>query len=182
MIFAGTNTTAVTLEWAMSNLFNHPQVLEKAKQTLRLCPAAPLLLSHFSKNECTIGGYDVPKNSMLFINAWAIHRDPQLWNDALKFRPERFQKCQAEAEDYGYKFMAFGLGRRACPGMALANILSFALGSMIQCFEWKRVTDKQIDSAEGNGLPMPKAEPLEVMCIARDIIHKELSSFQRNSY
>ncbi|KAF2302126.1 hypothetical protein GH714_032869 [Hevea brasiliensis] len=202
MIFAGTDTTAVTLEWAMSNLLNHPQVLEKAKseldfqigqetlidepdisklpflqniilETLRLCPAAPLLLPHLSNNECSIGGYVVPKNTMLLVNAWAIHRDPQMWDDALKFKPERFEIGQAEG--YSCKFLPFGLGRRACPGMGLANrVLGFALGSMIQCFEWKKVGDKEIDMTEGTGLSMPKAEPLEAMCKARDIIHKKL--------
>ncbi|KAJ9170624.1 hypothetical protein P3X46_018718 [Hevea brasiliensis] len=209
MIFAGTDTTAVTLEWAMSNLLNHPQVLEKAKseldfqigqetlidepdisklpflqniilETLRLCPAAPLLLPHLSNNECSIGGYVVPKNTMLLVNAWAIHRDPQMWDDALKFKPERFEIGQAEG--YSCKFLPFGLGRRACPGMGLANrVLGFALGSMIQCFEWKKVGDKEIDMTEGTGLSMPKAEPLEAMCKARDIIHKKLPPLHYNA-
>ncbi|XP_021630396.1 cytochrome P450 81Q32 [Manihot esculenta] len=206
MIFAGTDTTAVTLEWAMANLLNHPQVLEKAKseldlqigqetlvdesdisklpylqniisETLRLCPAAPLLLPHFSSDEYTIGGYDVPKNTMVFVNAWAIHRDPRLWDDAEKFKPERFEKGRADEACGCYKFMTFGLGRRACPGMGLAHrVLSFALGAMIQCFEWKRVSEREIDMAEGNGLTMPMAGPLEAMCKARDIIIKEFSS------
>ncbi|KAJ7944479.1 Cytochrome P450 family protein [Quillaja saponaria] len=118
LILAGTDTSAVTLEWAMSNLLNHPEVLKKAKaevdtnigqdrlidesdisklpylqyiisETLRLFPAVPLLLPHLSSDDCIIGGYDVPRDTILLINAWAIHRDPNLWNDPTSFKPER---------------------------------------------------------------------------------------------
>lgn len=66
--------------------------------------------------------------------------------------------------------MPFGLGRRACPGAALAQrFVCFALGSMIQCFEWRRVDGKCVDMAEGKGASMPKATPLRAMCKARPI-------------
>ncbi|CAB4284167.1 unnamed protein product [Prunus armeniaca] len=45
------------------------------------------------------------------INAWAVHRDPELWSDPESFKPERFES----GEDMSYKLMPFGLGRRACP-------------------------------------------------------------------
>jgi cytochrome P450 len=45
--------------------------------------------------ECTeltiIDGYEIPKKTMVLINAWAIGRDPQCWNDAESFIPERFE-------------------------------------------------------------------------------------------
>ncbi|KAF2302130.1 hypothetical protein GH714_032886 [Hevea brasiliensis] len=198
IVFAGTESSALTLEWAMSNLLNNPQVLEKAKkeldfeigqeslmdesdvsklpylqsiilETLRLHPAGPLLLPHLSRSDCTIQGYDVPSNTIVFVNAWAIHRDPQLWDDAGKFKPERFEGAQGEP--YNSKFLPFGLGRRACPGMGLANrVIGFTLGCMIQCFEWMRVNAQEVDMTEGIGLTMPKAKPLEAMCKARDIM------------
>ncbi|KDP32015.1 hypothetical protein JCGZ_12476 [Jatropha curcas] len=198
MLFAGTDTSAVTLEWAMSNLLNHPSSLRKAREeidiqmgteslidepdlptllylqniiseTLRLYPAAPLLLPHVSSEDCKIEGYDVPRGTMLLVNAWAIHRDPTLWDDAMSFKPERFDKGEEEAK----KLMPFGLGRRACPGAGLAQrVVGLALGSLIQCFEWERVSDKEVDMKEGRGSTMPKAEPLEAMCKARPIIHK----------
>ncbi|WCJ31290.1 Cytochrome P450 81Q32 [Euphorbia peplus] len=205
MTFAGTDTTAAALEWAMSNLLNHPEVLDKAKseidlkvgqqhlldesdisklpylqniisETLRLCPPAPLLLPHLSNNDCTIGDYIVPKDTMVLVNSWAIQRDPKLWDDANKFMPERFE---GEDNHLKYKLMPFGQGRRACPGMGLANrVLGFALGSMIQCFEWKRLSEEElIDMTEGNGLSMPKADPLVAMCNPRDIIHQAFKCF-----
>ena len=115
MIIAGTDTVAITLEWALSNLLNHQGILKKARieiddkigldrlvdepdivnlpylqniilETLRLYPAAPLLLPHLSSEDCQVGGYDMPRGTMLVMNVWAIHRDPELWEE-----PERFQ-------------------------------------------------------------------------------------------
>ncbi|XP_058187593.1 cytochrome P450 81Q32-like [Rhododendron vialii] len=201
IILAGTDTSAVTMEWVMSLLVNHPEVLKKARaeidahvgqdrlidehdldkltylkaiisETFRLCPAAPMLVPHSSSDDCTIGGYNVPRDTLLLVNAWAIHRDPKVWDDPTSFKPERFEGGEVE----GHKLMPFGFGRRACPGVGLAQrIMGLALGSLIQCFEWERVSEDPVDLSEGNGLTMPKAEPLEAMCKARDIMKKVLS-------
>ncbi|GFZ21444.1 cytochrome P450, family 81, subfamily D, polypeptide 8 [Actinidia rufa] len=201
MILAGTDTSAVTMEWAMSLLVNHPEVLKKARaeldthlgqdrfidepdlsklhylqaiisETFRLCPAAPLLVPHISSDDCTIGGFDVPRDTILLVNSWAIHRDPKLWDDPTSFKPERFEGGEVE----GHELMPFGMGRRACPGAGLAQrVVGLTLGSLIQCFEWERVGEELVDLTEGKGLTMPKAVPLEAMCKARDIMKKVLS-------
>ncbi|XP_054786983.1 cytochrome P450 81E8-like [Prosopis cineraria] len=201
MLTAGTETSAVTLEWAMSSLLNNPKVMEKAKkeidthigndrlvdepdisklpylqsiisETLRLHPAAPLLVPHEASNDCTIGGYNVPRGTMVLVNAWAIHRDPQLWDDPTSFKPDRFEK-EGEAS----KLIPFGVGRRACPGAGLAQrTVGLTLGLLIQCFEWERVSEEEIDMREGEGLTMPKMIPLEAMCKARHPIINKLSS------
>ncbi|KAM1169544.1 hypothetical protein TB2_030861 [Malus domestica] len=198
ILLAGTDTSAVTLEWAMSNLLNHPRVLQKAKseldakvgkenlvdepdisklpylqsiisETLRLCPAAPLLLPHFTSDDCIIGGFDVPRDTMVLVNAWAVHRDPELWDEPESFKPERFES----GEDFSHKLIPFGMGRRACPGAGLAQrVVGLTLGSLIQCFDWNRVGEEMVDMTEGKGLTAPKAIPLEAMCKARIIVSK----------
>lgn len=198
LLLAGTDTSAVTLEWAMANLLNNPRVLQKVKaeideqigeerlleeedvaklpylqqviwETLRLYPALPLLLPHVASEDCTIGGYNVPQGTTVVVNAWAIHREPEVWEDAESFKPERM----AEMAEYSHKLMPFGMGRRACPGAALAQrVVALALGSMVQCFEWRKVSDEAIEMSEGIGSTMPKARPLEALCRARPIIHK----------
>lgn len=201
MIIAGTDTSAVTLEWAMTNLLNHPEVLDKVREeidaqigedrlieesdvanlpylqsvmweTLRLYPAAPILLPHMSSEDCAIGGYHVPRGTTVLINAYTIHRDPSLWEDAEIFKPERFENGGINES---HKLLPFGLGRRACPGAGLAQrIVSLTLGSMIQCFEWKRMSEEKIDLTEGKGTTMPKVQPLVAMCKARPIVNKVL--------
>ncbi|KAF2299844.1 hypothetical protein GH714_004498 [Hevea brasiliensis] len=125
--------------------------------------------AHLSSDDCTIQGFHVPSDTVLFANIWAIQRDPNLWEDPTSFKPERFENGKAEA----FKFLPFGLGRRACPGEGLANrIMGLTLGSLIQCFEWERVDGKEIDMAEKTTITMSKVKPLEVMCKSCSILHK----------
>ncbi|KAK4488416.1 hypothetical protein RD792_004179 [Penstemon davidsonii] len=198
MLVAGTDTSSVTIEWAMSLLLNHPDVLEKARQelnsqvgfhrlideedlsnfpylrniifeTFRLFPAGPILVPRESSEDCRVGGYDIPRGTLLFVNAWAIHRDPELWDEATEFKPERFEGKEVEA----HKLMPFGIGRRACPGTNLAHrVVGLALGSLIQCFDWERVSLEKVDLAEGTGITMPKLKPLEAMLKPREIMYK----------
>ncbi|XP_076918874.1 cytochrome P450 81Q32-like [Bidens hawaiensis] len=193
LLLAGTDTSSVTIEWAMSLLLNHPNVLEKARshideyvgnerlvqetdipslpyiqcivnETLRLFPSVPLLVPHEPSEDCTIGGFDVARGTIVLVNAWAIHRDPSVWDDPLSFKPERFEKVANE----GYRFVPFGMGRRQCPGAGMANrVIWLALASLIQCFEWERVGEEMVGLSEGKGLTMPKDEPLKAMCRAR---------------
>ncbi|EOY15810.1 Cytochrome P450, putative [Theobroma cacao] len=193
MLIAGTETSATTIEWAMSLLLNHPEVMHKAwteigakvgqdkfldetdltklnylqsiiSETLRLFPPGPLLLPHESSEDCIVCGYTVPRATMLFINAWTIQRDPKLWVDATRFMPERFEGGEGE----GCKLLPFGVGRRACPGAVLAKrVVALALGTLIQSFEWNRIGTEEINMREGTGLTMPKAEPLVALCNPR---------------
>ncbi|KAK7392829.1 hypothetical protein VNO78_21277 [Psophocarpus tetragonolobus] len=124
MFTGGTDTTAVTLEWSLAELINHPTVMEKAKkeidsiigkerivmeldienlpylqaivkETLRLHPPSPFVLRESTKT-CTIAGYDIPSKTQIFTNVWAIGRDPKHWDDPLEFRPERFVRKDNE--------------------------------------------------------------------------------------
>ncbi|XP_019425204.1 PREDICTED: cytochrome P450 81E8-like [Lupinus angustifolius] len=194
LLNAGTDTSAVTLEWVISNLVNNPEILNKLRkeidteigqdrlmietdvpklpylqnvvsETLRLHPAAPLLVPHFSSDECTVGEYKVPKDTTLYVNIWAIHRDPDLWKDPMVFRPERFEK-----EGEVNKLISFGIGRRACPGENMAQrTLTLGLGLLVQCFDWKRIGEELVDLSEGQGITVPKKYPLEAMCRMRHI-------------
>ncbi|GER30928.1 cytochrome P450 [Striga asiatica] len=200
MIIAGTDTSVGTIEWAMALLLNHPQVLQKAQseldsrvgphrlleekdlpnlpylhkiihETFRMFPAGPLGVPREASADCKIGGYDVPRGTILLVNAWAIQRDPGVWAEPMRFRPERFAGTEVETQ----KLMPFGMGRRACPGAGLGwRMVGLGLGSLIQCFDWERVGAEEVDLAEGIGLTMPKLEPLEAVCIPREIMLKVL--------
>ncbi|KAL7594358.1 hypothetical protein Lser_V15G31156 [Lactuca serriola] len=201
LLLVGTDSSAWTIEWAMSLLLNHPDVLQRAREevdehvghnhlieekdlyklrylqnivneTLRLFPTTPLFVPHESSKDCTIGGYNIPHGMMLLVNTWAIHRDPNVWEEPTSFKPERFERSIGD----GYNYIPFGMGKRQCPGAGLANReIGVALGSLIQCFEWERVSKKLVDLSEGKGLTMPKYEPLEAMCKARECMFDVLS-------
>ncbi|CAA0832816.1 Cytochrome P450 81D1 [Striga hermonthica] len=198
IMIAGTESSAGTIEWAMSLLLNHPQLLRKAQseldsrvgpnrlleeqdlphlpylanivlETLRMFPAGPLMVPRESSADCKVGGFDVPRGSILMVNAWAIQRDPDVWAEPTRFKPERYDVDQVQ------KLIAFGMGRRACPGAGLAQrMVGLGLGVLVQCFDWERVGKEEVDLGEGGGLTMLKLEPLEAMCRPRDIMLKVL--------
>ncbi|KAF5195191.1 Cytochrome p450 [Thalictrum thalictroides] len=139
-------------------------------------PAGPLLVPHESSEDCVVSGFNVPRGTMLLANIWAIHNDPNLWDESTKFKPERFEGLQGTRD--GFKFMPFGLGRRGCPGEGLAmRVVPLALGALIQCFDWERVGDELVDMSEGLGLTLPKAEPLEAKCRTRSSASNMVSQF-----
>ncbi|MCD7470775.1 hypothetical protein HAX54_010885 [Datura stramonium] len=196
VLAAGTDTTASTMEWALSLLLNNPEALKKAQkeidthigessrllddsdlaqlpylhgiinETLRMFPAGPFLVPHESSGECVVGGFRVPRGTILLVNLWAIQNDAKLWEEPNAFKPERFMDIKGKRD--GFRLMPFGYGRRGCPGENLAmHVAGLALGSLIQCFEWERISKELVDMTEGPGLTTPKAIPLLAKCRPR---------------
>ncbi|OIT00557.1 PREDICTED: cytochrome P450 93A3-like [Nicotiana attenuata] len=191
---AGSDTAAITTEWAIAELMNHPTIMDKAveeidsvvgknrvveesdmanlpyleaivKETLRLHPTGPMIIRE-STQDCCIGGYLVPGNTRLLVNTWAINRDPQYWENPLEFLPERFLKDKLDVRGQHYHFLPFGSGRRGCPGTSLAlQLVQTSLASMIQCFEWK--VSGKLDMEEAPGITLPRANPLVCVPITR---------------
>ncbi|XP_054814803.1 cytochrome P450 71D10-like [Prosopis cineraria] len=129
VFFAGTETTATTTEWAMSELLKNPEAMKDAqaevrrvyggkkyvdeselhqlkylgaviKETLRLHSPLALLLPRENSEGCEINGYKIPSKTKIIINAWAIGRDPKYWNEPEKFEPKRFLDNKV---DYNFK-------------------------------------------------------------------------------
>jgi hypothetical protein len=193
IIIGATDTYANTTEWAMATLLQRPEVLKRAqeeldvvvgnervleesdlpnlkyleaivKETLRLYPAGPLLLPHMAAAPCTVGGYYVPAGTELLLNAWGIHRDPAVWERPLEFEPERFLNSSSpDLNGHDFKYIPFGYGRRACPGMWVAlRMLLLTVGRLLQSFDWS-IPDgiEGVDMNEGRALTLHKAVPLE---------------------
>ncbi|KAJ8772525.1 hypothetical protein K2173_027702 [Erythroxylum novogranatense] len=152
LILAASDTTAVTLTWALSLLLNSPSVMEKAqkevdmyvgrerrveeadlknmvylqaivKETLRFYPAAPLSVPHESMEDCTIADYHIPAGTRLFVNVWKIHRDPSVWSNPCNFEPERFLTTHRDLDVRGQNFEYIPFGT----GRRMCPGVSFAL-------------------------------------------------------
>ncbi|XP_062119277.1 3,9-dihydroxypterocarpan 6A-monooxygenase-like [Humulus lupulus] len=192
---AGTETQSVTMEWAISELMTHPTAMAKArkeidqvvgnkriveesdlpklpyiraiiKETLRLHPGGPFIARESSK-DCTVAGYHVPANTRLFINTWAINRDPAHWDDPHRFIPERFmmeEKKDVDVRGNHFELLPFGSGKRGCPGVNLALLtVPTTVAALVQCFDWNGV----VDLDEGFGLSLPRARPLVCYPVVR---------------
>ncbi|KAJ0492554.1 putative cytochrome P450 [Helianthus annuus] len=152
---AATDTTTVTLTWALALLVNDLLVLKKTqqelenyvgrdrkveesdmnnlvylqaiiKETMRLYPPAALSVPHDSTEDCIVGGYTIPKRTRLFVNIWKIHHDPQIWTDPFEFRPERFLTTKKEINVKGQHFELIPFGS----GRRICPGISFAFEAM----------------------------------------------------
>ena len=167
MLIASIDTSATTIEWVLSELLIHPEIMKKLqkeleekvgldrivgesdlegleyldmviKETFRLHPVAPLLLPHEAVEDCTVNGYFIPKGSHIIINTWTIGRDPSVWEDAEKFLPERFEGNDIDFRGRDFRLLPFGSGRRSCPGMQLGmTLVRLMLAQLVHCFNWE---------------------------------------------
>ncbi|XP_077231389.1 cytochrome P450 84A1-like [Tasmannia lanceolata] len=193
VMFGGTETVASVIEWTMAELLNNPEELEKVqdelgrvvgfdrkvhesdldnlpylkcitKETLRLHPPIPLML-HETSNNCEIAGYSVPAGTRVMVNAWAIGRYKDAWEDAEKFKPSRFKKEGApDFRGNHFEFVPFGSGRRSCPGMQLGLYsLELAVAQFLHCFTWELpdgMKPWELDMSDVFGLTAPRAQRL----------------------
>jgi len=197
---AGSETSATTLQWAMSELMRYPNVMQKAqaevrenlqgkpniteedlanlkylklviKETMRLHPAGPLLLPREAMETCKILGYDIPKGTTVFINAWAIGRDPKHWEDPEKFKPERFESGKVDFKGTNYEYIPFGSGRRICPGMTFAEAnMEIVLAALLYHFDWElpgEAKPEEVDMKEKMGVTIRRKNDLYLNAVVR---------------
>jgi cytochrome P450 len=149
MIVGSIDTSATTIEWALSELLRHPRVMKKIQdeiqnevgnkrvveekdlkkldyldmvvnETLRLHPVSPLLLPRECRESITIDGYFIKEKTRVIVNALPIGRDPNIWSEnAEEFYPERFINKKMNYEGQEFESIPFGFGRRRCPGIQL---------------------------------------------------------------
>ncbi|GAV68381.1 LOW QUALITY PROTEIN: p450 domain-containing protein, partial [Cephalotus follicularis] len=191
---AGSETSSATVEWAFCEMLKNPRLMKEAqnevsrvfydkktvdetrihelkllnsiiKESLRLHPPLPLI-PRASGEECEIDGYTIPVKSRVFVNAWAIGRDPTYWSEAETFQPERFLNNSIDYKGTDFQFIPFGAGRRICPGMsyALPNI-QLPLAQMLYHFDWKLPNDmpEELDMTEEFGLSVKRKKDLFVI-------------------
>ncbi|OVA09734.1 Cytochrome P450 [Macleaya cordata] len=221
LILAASDTTSVSLTWALTLLVTNPRVLRKAqdeldikvgrdrhveerdlnnlvylqaivKETLRTYPAVPLTVPHEATQDCTVGGYHVTAGTRVVVNLWKLQRDPRVWPNPSKFKPERFlsdgcdeggggggggEAANRDFRGQHFEYIPFGSGRRMCPGANFAlQTLHMTLARLLHAFELRLPSSKDhdddddvehpdevVDMTEGSGLTMPKVTPLEVL-------------------
>ncbi|KAL9254299.1 Geraniol 8-hydroxylase-like protein [Drosera capensis] len=144
LFVAGTDTISTTFEWAMIEVLHNPDKMKKAqaelaevigrgnpveeadiarlpylqsivKETFRLHPPFPFLLTRKVDTDVELYGFTVPKNAQVLLNVWAVGRDPDLWENPNSFEPEWFLGSKIDVKGRDFELIPFGAGRRCCP-------------------------------------------------------------------
>ncbi|KAL4592081.1 hypothetical protein LXL04_005063 [Taraxacum kok-saghyz] len=196
IFLAGSETTSSTVEWALSELLRCPDKMVRAKkelnsvigpnnkleesfiddlpylqviikETLRLHAPIPFLVPRKAAHDTEFMGYHIPKDTQLFVNAWAIGRDPECWDNPNSFEPERFLDSKVDYRGQHFELIPFGAGRRMCVGVPLAHrILHLTLGSLLHEFDWEfenGVKGETLDMKDKMGIVVRKLEPLKAI-------------------
>lgn len=167
IIIAGTDTSAATVVWAMSELIRNPGIMKTAqdevrrvigskkkveesdlaqlqylklvlKETFRLHPPVPLLLPRETIRHCMINGYDILPKTLVFVNAAAIGRDPECWKNPDEFMPERFVDSEVDYKGQHFELIPFGAGRRICPGILFGTaVVELTIANLLYYFNWE---------------------------------------------
>ncbi|KAM3319199.1 cytochrome 71A4 [Capsicum chacoense] len=189
----GTDTTYTIFEWAMTELLRHPTAMNKLqneareiakakseivsedeldkmhylkaviKETLRLHPPIPLLVPRQARQHVKVMGYDVGAGTMVITNGWAIGRDPEIWEDAEEFKPERFLNSDIDFKGQDFRLIPFGSGRRGCPGISFAMATNeLVLANVVRNFDWQLPNGAKgadLDMTECTGLTIHRKVP-----------------------
>ena len=199
MFTAGTKTSAGVMEATMAELIRNPKVMDKVqaevrrvlkgkktieetdigelsylkqviKETLRLHPPLKLLLPRECRETCQVGGYTVPVGTRVAVNAWALGRDPDYWDDAETFKPERFEAGGFDFRGTSFEYVPFGAGRRICPGatFGLASV-ELVLAQLLFHFDWEiseKMKQGDLDNVASFGGPFKKRRNLWLLAKA----------------
>lgn len=170
------------MEWAIAEMINRPEILVEAhreldrvvgrnrlvqesdlprlnyikacvKESFRLHPVAPFNLPHVSCKDTIVGGYFIPKGSYLVLSRPGLGRNPRVWDEPLRFKPERHllnEEGEIGLVDHELNMLSFSTGRRRCPGVVLGSTMStMLLARLVQGFRWGPPLGTQsVDMAE----------------------------------
>ncbi|KAM3682323.1 hypothetical protein ACJW31_12G064600 [Castanea mollissima] len=185
LLIAGTDSSSMVTEWAMAELMRNQDVLHKlrdelkreigtemvkeshlahlpyleacVKETLRLYPPGPLLLP--------LMGYTIPKDSKILVNMWAIGRDPSIFNDPLRFKPERFLDSCLDFKGTNFAYTPFGAGRRVNSPLATKQV-PLILASLVHSFDWflpGSMKSTELDMNDHFAITLKKKQPLQLI-------------------
>lgn len=197
MIFRGTDTVAILLEWILARMVLHQDIQAKVqfeidavvgdrpvtdsdlsrlpflsavvKETLRVHPPGPLLSwARLAIHDTHVDGRFVPAGTTAMVNMWAITHDGGIWAEPGEFRPQRFMEEDVAVMGSDLRLAPFGSGRRVCPGKALGMAtVQLWLAQFLQSFKWVPSDRDSVDLAECLKLSLEMKRPLVCQAVPR---------------
>ncbi len=189
-ILAGHDTTSTTLTYSLWALGHHPTIQDRVfdevsalgdrpltpddvprlghtvrvlHEALRLCPpgaGTPRLL----KKDLAVDGYRVEAGTVAVVSFYALHRNPELWDDPLTFDPDRFLPERSQGRSR-WQYLPFGGGPRSCIGDHFAMLeATLALATIIRAARIESLND---DFPLATPFTVVAAEPISARVHAR---------------
>jgi cytochrome P450 len=178
LLIAGQETTATSLAWVLYELMRHPETLawlrdelaglgdDPSPEQLAASPALdavireslrlhPILLEFMRtvKTGFEIKGWTIPAGVTLGAAIPMIHRDPTLYPEPERYRPQRF----LERGFAPHEFASFGGGHRHCLGAAFAmHEMKIVVGLIVQRFELSLASSRPLRSVRRNLILAPE--------------------------
>jgi cytochrome P450 len=160
---AGYDTTSHTLAWAAWHLAAHQRWRQAlplfTDEILRLYPAG-WLGSRVASRDTTAAGVALPAGTLVLYSPYLTHRDPGLWPDPLRIRPERF-----EAAPPAWSYLPFAAGPRSCLGAPLARLM---LGAALASLGNASLAQAGADPGPAAGITLRPRGPLYLRIGAAD--------------
>ncbi|XP_050395454.1 steroid 17-alpha-hydroxylase/17,20 lyase isoform X1 [Patella vulgata] len=184
---AGVDTTRQTINWTILLLIKHPDIQKKVQaeldqvldagqaptlndrprlpyteavlhESMRLCPVTPFGLPHSTRCDTTIGEYEIPKGTTVWINHWALHHDPDNWKDPEIFRPERLLDDDGQLAPKSMSWLPFSAGHRNCLGESIARPeMHLMLAILLRNFTFRCPEGKTVDlTPDGSLMFLPR--------------------------
>ncbi|KAL7173971.1 hypothetical protein ACSBR2_033263 [Camellia fascicularis] len=169
LMIATVDNPSNAVEWALAEMINQSETLERAveeldrvvgkerlvqesdlsqlnyiksclKESFRLHPIAPFNVPHVSICGTTIANYFIPNGSHVLLSRPGLGRNPRVWDEPLKFKPERHLKDDGSNVlliDPNLRMLSFSIGRRGCAGVTLGSTMTVMLmARLLQGFTW----------------------------------------------
>ncbi|XP_029923563.1 cytochrome P450 3A40-like [Myripristis murdjan] len=196
-VAAGFDTSGTTLAFLAYNLAKNPEVMRRLQEeidttfpskapvqyeglvnmeyldsvvseSLRLYPPIARI-ERVAKATVEINGITVPKDMIVTVPVYALHRDPDLWPDPEEFKPDRFSKENKQSIN-PYAYLPFGIGPRNCIGMRFALVMvKLALVEVLQNYSFSICKETEIPlEMDPTGLLGP-LRPIKLKLVARSI-------------
>jgi cytochrome P450 len=146
IVFAGHETTAMTLVWLFYKVAQEPEIERKLREevdgvlngrlptladldnmpythwliqeTLRYYPSVYVTLREAEEDD-EYNGYQIPAGTQFVVNIRALHRDPRYWDEPERFWPERFGSEEA-VPCHKFAYIPFLAGPKKCIGDSFA--------------------------------------------------------------
>jgi cytochrome P450 len=123
-----------------------PYVMATVLEVLRKTAIVPFAIPHLTPNDTKLRGYDIDKDTVVFFNLHSVAHKESYWGGPENFRPKRLLDDSGNLLEKCSHIMAFGAGRRQCPGETIAKMKIFiVIATLLQRCLFQKADGSDLD-------------------------------------